>query len=203
MKLVLVFLLFLKFGFLCIGGGYMLVPLYVDEFVEKRQWISHEEFGDLMAITQITPGPIGINGATFLGYRAAGVPGAIVASAALLMPSFFLMMLALHYLSKWKNSRAVEGIMWGAAPATMALIISALAIFAEMSVLSGPVPWSSLLSCVGGDAGAVAAFPAVRPFAVLICGACVYGILRMKMRVTTLIFLSAAAGAIVFPLLGA
>lgn len=113
------------------------------------------------------------------------------------------MLLALHYLSKWQHSKIVKGIMWGSAPATVALIIAALAIFSELSMFTGPIPWRAILPSIWtGGAETAATLPGIRPLAVLICGACVYAILRTRIQVTTLILLSAAIGAVVFPLIG-
>ena len=85
----LALLLFLKFGLMCFGGGFVLVPMYVESFVgetAKYLQIANSEFQNLMALTQMTPGPIGVNGATFFGYRIAGLGGALAASALLLLP---------------------------------------------------------------------------------------------------------------------
>ena len=203
MKLIVLFLIFLKFGCLCIGGGNVLVPLYVDELVERRELMTSSEFANLLAITQITPGPVGVNGATFFGYRAAKIPGAIVATIGLLAPSFIFMMLALHYLAKWRSSKLVQGLLWGVAPASIALIITAFAIFAEMSILTGPVPWKDLLPFLSGAGDVAADLPRVRPLAVLICAASTYALTRTKVQITTLILLSAVIGAVTFPFLGA
>ena len=76
MNVLKIFLLFCYFGCLCFSGGNALVPLYIDDLVEARHWMTLHEFGNLMAIAQMTPGPIGVNAATFFGFRQAGIPGA-------------------------------------------------------------------------------------------------------------------------------
>ena len=95
-----IFVLFCYFGLLCFGGGNALTPLYIDNLVKEQQWMTMQEFGDLTAISQMTPGPIGVNAATFFGYRRGGVPGAMAATAGLLIPSYFLVLLALRSLKK-------------------------------------------------------------------------------------------------------
>lgn len=136
----LALLLFLKYGALCFGGGFVLVPMYIEDFVgPSAQFlqIASEEFANLMALTQMTPGPIGVNGATYFGFRLFGVPGAILASAALLLPGSLLAYLAFASLDRFKTSRLVKGILRGVKPASVALMLVALAAFAKMSVFAG------------------------------------------------------------------
>ena len=128
-------LLFLKYGALCFGGGFVLVPMYVQDFVGPgAAWlqISSEEFANLMALTQMTPGPIGVNGATFFGYRLAGVPGAVMASVALLLPGSLVLYFVLRSLDRFRENRVVRGIMRGARPASVALMLCALWAFGSM-----------------------------------------------------------------------
>ena len=132
-------LLFLKYGALCFGGGFVLVPMYIEDFVGPTAaflQISEGEFGDLMALTQMTPGPIGVNGATFFGYRLAGVAGAVLASAALLLPGSVMCYFTLRSLERFKANRIVVGIMRGVRPASVALMLCALWAFASMSVVT-------------------------------------------------------------------
>lgn len=128
-------LVFLKYGALCFGGGFVLVPMYVQDFVGPgAPWlqISSEEFANLMSLTQMTPGPIGVNGATFFGYRLAGVPGAVMASAALLLPGSLILYFVLRSLNRFRENRVVRGIMRGARPASVALMLCALWAFGSM-----------------------------------------------------------------------
>jgi len=132
-------LLFLKYGLLCFGGGFVLVPMYIEDFVGPAAaflQVSAEEFSNLMALTQMTPGPIGVNGATYFGFRLAGVPGAVLASAALLLPGSALMYLVLSSIDRFRTNRAVRGILRGAKPASLALMLSALWAFLGLSVLA-------------------------------------------------------------------
>ncbi|MBR1921078.1 MAG: chromate transporter [Kiritimatiellae bacterium] len=131
-------LLFAKYGVLCFGGGFVLVPMYLQDFVGAAApylQLPAEEFSNLMALTQMTPGPIGVNGATYFGYRLAGVAGALGASAALLLPGSLLAFLAFNSLERFKASRVVQGLLKGVRPASVALMSVALWSFAEMSVI--------------------------------------------------------------------
>ena len=134
----LALLLFLKYGLLCFGGGFVLVPMYIEDFVGPAApflQIAPEEFSNLMALTQMTPGPIGVNGATYFGYRLAGVGGAVLASLLLLAPGSLLCYAALESMDRFRTSRVVCGILKGARPASVALMLSALLAFARMSFL--------------------------------------------------------------------
>ena len=83
-----IFLIFLKIGAFTFGGGYAMIALLEDEFVDKRSWLNESEFLDMTAIAESTPGPVAINAATYLGYKLAGFKGALVASLAVCIPSF-------------------------------------------------------------------------------------------------------------------
>lgn len=86
-----IFLSMLKIGCFAFGGGYAIIALLENEFISKRRWIEHEEFMDIVAIAESTPGPISINVATYIGYKQKGVLGAIFATLGMCMPSFIIM----------------------------------------------------------------------------------------------------------------
>ena len=132
-------LVFLRYGALCFGGGFVLVPMYIEDFVGPTAAylnLPAEEFSNLMALTQMTPGPIGINGATYFGYRLASVTGAVLASLALLLPGSLLAFFAFASLERFRANRWVRGLLRGAGSASLALMLVALAAFASMSVVS-------------------------------------------------------------------
>lgn len=134
----LALLLFLKYGALCFGGGFVLVPMYLEDFVGPAApflQVTTEEFSNLMALTQMTPGPIGVNGATYFGYRLAGAGGALLASLALLLPGSLLCYAAFASMERFRTSRVVCGILRGAKPASVALMLVALAAFARMCLM--------------------------------------------------------------------
>ncbi len=175
-----IFWLFAKFGLLCFGGGFVLVPVYVQEFVGEAApllQISPEEFSNLMAITQMTPGPVSVNAATFFGFRLAGVMGSAIATAGLLTPSYFLLTAALTGLEKWKSSRIVKGLVRGVKPATIALMVAAMRTFFEMSIVT---------RTEGGVA--------FSPLALLLALFSAYMVVKGKLSVMATIFTSAAAG---------
>ena len=175
-------LLFLKYGALCFGGGFVLVPMYMQDFVGPSAaflQISPEEFANLMSLTQMTPGPIGVNGATFFGYRLAGVPGAALASAALLLPGSIILYVVLRSLERFSGSRIVRGILRGARPASVALMLCALWAFASMC-------WWQ----VGSDGTT-----AFNPTTIAISAAVAVAMAKWRPNVMVLIFLSAIVAA--------
>lgn len=87
-NLLKLFLVMLKIGLFTFGGGYAMIAMFENEVVSKRGWIDKDEFLDIVAIAESTPGPIAINGATYIGYRMAGVPGSIVSTLGVVIPSF-------------------------------------------------------------------------------------------------------------------
>ena len=136
-SLAVVVPIFLKYGALAFGGGYVLVPMYIRDFVgEAAQFLQlpPEEFANLMALTQMTPGPIGINAATFFGFRLGGVPGAVLATVALVLPGSLMLTLALASMDRFRESRIVKGVLAGVRPVTMSLMLSAAWAFAGMSL---------------------------------------------------------------------
>ena len=188
-----IFLLFCYFGLLCFGGGNALTPLYIDHLVNEQHWMTLQEFGDLTAISQRTPGPIGVNAATFFGFRRGGIPGAFVATIGLLVPSYFLVILALRSLKRWEKSFLVQGIMTGIHPATTGMILAALLIFMQMSVFSAEIPWGYWLGIVK-NAPETAFF--VRPLAVVIFCAATWLLYKGRISIMSVIFGSAAVGAL-------
>ena len=188
-----IFLLFCYFGLLCFGGGNALTPLYIDHLVNEQHWMTLQEFGDLTAISQMTPGPIGVNAATFFGFRRGGIPGAFVATIGLLVPSYFLVILALRSLKRWEKSFLVQGIMTGIHPATTGMLLAALLIFMQMSVFSAEIPWGYWLGIVK-NAPETAFF--VRPLAVVIFCAATWLLYKGRISIMSVIFGSAAVGAL-------
>jgi len=116
------FLSFLKIGFTCFGGATM-VPLVNAEMV-SHGWMTLEEVGDIVAIAEMTPGPLGTNCATFAGMRVGGVLGSLIAVLGVLMPSLTIGVAAGFFLNKFKNSRYLESALTGIRPASIGLVIS-------------------------------------------------------------------------------
>ncbi|MDR0427320.1 MAG: chromate transporter [Dysgonamonadaceae bacterium] len=117
---------YFKIGLFGFGGGYAMLSLIRYEIVDKHQWISNNEFADIIAISQMTPGPIGINSATYIGYTVTyNVWGAITATLAVCLPSFILVLLISRTFLKFRKNRYVEYALLGLRPVTVGLIAAA------------------------------------------------------------------------------
>lgn len=123
--LVELFWSFAKVGLFCIGGGYASMPLIQAEVVEGHKWITMNEFVDIFTISQMTPGPIGINAATFVGAKVGGIPGSIAATAGFVFPSVIIMLILAYLYAKYGDMGAIRGVLNGLRPAVVALIGSA------------------------------------------------------------------------------
>jgi chromate transporter len=120
-----IFLSFCQIGLLSFGGGYAALPLIEAQVLEKHNWLTLEEFADLLTISQMTPGPIAINAATFVGTKVAGLGGAIVATIGSVTPSFIIVLILSYLYFKYKNLSSIQGILKGLRPAVVSLITSA------------------------------------------------------------------------------
>lgn len=117
---------FFKIGLFNFGGGYPMISFIQNEVVFKHAWLGTAEFTDIVAVSQMTPGPIGINMATYTGYAAANDPwGAAVATLAVCLPSFIVMILLTHYFLRHQNSVNVQAVFKGLRPAIVGLIAAA------------------------------------------------------------------------------
>ena len=135
MILVELFLSFLKVGLFSFGGGMASLPLIQSEVVTTHQWISLTTFTDLITIAEMTPGPIAINAATFVGIQIAGVLGAVVATLGCILPSCLIVSLLAWIYFKFQNLDLIQGVLTGLRPAIVALIASAGVSILVLSVL--------------------------------------------------------------------
>lgn len=118
------FLEFFKVGLFSVGGGLATIP-FLSELATKYNWFDQKTLMDMIAVSQSTPGAIGINMATFAGFKASGIIGGIIATLGLVTPSVIVIIIVAHFLNKFKESRTVESIFYGLRPAVAALIGSA------------------------------------------------------------------------------
>lgn len=116
---------FLQIGLFSFGGGYAAMPLIQEHVVTTHQWLSMSEFTDLITISQMTPGPIAINSATFVGIKIAGIPGAAIATIGCILPSCIIVTLIAKLYLKYRNMAMLQGILNSLRPAVVAMIASA------------------------------------------------------------------------------
>lgn len=143
------FIAFLKVGMLSFGGGYAAVPLIQDEIVTKNAWLTMGEFTDLITVSQMTPGPIAVNSATFVGFRVAGFLGGIVASLASVLPAIILVTLISYLYFKYRSLDALQAVLETLRPAVVAMISTAgvsilMNAFWPESVALANIQWSAV-----------------------------------------------------------
>ncbi len=178
------FISYLKIGFFSFGGGYAMLPLLQNEIVAKQGWIDMTQFADIVAISQMTPGPIAINSATYVGYTVglqaggtwAGILGSLVATIAVSAPAMSVMLLITRYFLKLKGHPAVIGMMKGMRPVVLGMIAAAALMLIYMPDAPREAqnfidPWSWLIFGAVG----FASYKKVSPI-LLIVGSAVAGI---------------------------
>ena len=120
------FLSFLQIGALSFGGGYAAMPLIQAQIVTEHQWLSMGEFTDLVTIAEMTPGPIAVNSATFVGYRVCGFTGALCATLGVVLPSFLVITAIAFVLREFQSMKVVQYAFFGIRAGVLALILKAL-----------------------------------------------------------------------------
>ena len=116
---------FFQIGLFSIGGGYASMPLIQNQVVDIHPWLTMTQFADIMTIAEMTPGPIAINAATFVGIQVAGLPGAILATIGCVLPSCVIVMTLAWIYYRFRGLNMVQGILAGLRPAVVAMIASA------------------------------------------------------------------------------
>ena len=121
-----IFLVFLKIGAFTFGGGYAMIPLIQKEAVENHGWVSDDDILEIVAIAESTPGPIALNAATFVGYRAAGILGSAFATFGTILPSFTIILIISYVLRQFQQLPAVQYAFWGIRAGVVAMLIKSL-----------------------------------------------------------------------------
>ena len=154
MNLFLMCLEFFKTGLLSVGGGLATLP-FLYEMADKYPWFTRAQISDMIAVSESTPGPIGVNMATYAGFTAAGIPGAILATFSLVLPSILIILLVARFLERFQSSRGVKWVLAGLRPASVGLITAAgvgiLKIALKWSPagnIEGWLDWKAVILCV-------------------------------------------------------
>ena len=188
MIFVKLFITFFKIGLFGFGGGYGMLSLIQHETVERWQWLSSSDFTDIVAISQMTPGPIGINSATYCGYTACAnagysmpmsVLGSATATFALVLPSLILMILIAKMFMRFMHHHSVESVSRGLRPAVVGLLAAATLLLCTRENFSTPKEdlWQFCISC-------------------FLFAAAFYGVKVIKINPIHMILYSAVAGLI-------
>ncbi len=125
MILLKLFLSFIQIGLFSIGGGMAAIPLIKDQIVDIHGWLALPEFVDLITIAEMTPGPIAINAATFVGTRVSGLPGALIATLGVILPSIIIVLTLAYVFNRFHEVKVLQRVLKGLRPAVIALISSA------------------------------------------------------------------------------
>ena len=134
---LLLFIEFFKTGLFSVGGGLATLP-FLYEISDSTGWFTHADVADMIAISESTPGAIGINMSTYAGYQTAGIPGGIVATLSLALPSFIVIMIIAGFLDRFKENRYVESAFYGLRPASIAMISAAGINVVKIALLNIP-----------------------------------------------------------------
>ena len=136
---------FFKTGLFAIGGGMATLPFLYD-MSDKTGWFTRAQLADMIAVSESTPGPIGVNMATYVGYLTGGVPGAVTATLGLVTPSIIVILIVAAFLQAFRTSKYVTGAFYGLRPASTALITAAgLVVVKETFVVSAGFFWQGLI----------------------------------------------------------
>ena len=125
---------FMQIGMFSIGGGYAAMPLIQQQVVDRHPWLTMTQFADVMTIAEMTPGPIAINAATFVGIQVGGLLGALVATIGCVLPSCIIVMILAYVYYRFRGLSMVQGILAGLRPAVIAMIASAAISIVILSV---------------------------------------------------------------------
>ena len=182
------FLEFLKIGLFTFGGGYAMIPL-IKEAVLKHGWLSEEQFLNMIGVSEVTPGPIAINMATYVGSTQAGILGAILCTLGVVLPAFIIMLLISILLKKYMKNKYVQSALNGIKFVAVALIAaSALTIFADVLF-----PYN-----LGENASITPNFVAIKIFILVVAGYFLLKILlKKKPGPISIIIMSAIIGLMV------
>ena len=140
--------IFFKIGAFTIGGGYAMVPLIENEIVTKRNWISKDDFIDLLAIAQSAPGILAVNISIFIGYKLRGIRGSLVTALGTVLPSFVIILAIAMFFHNFKDNAIVERIFKGIRPAVVALIAAPTFSMAKSAKVNRYTLWIPVVSAL-------------------------------------------------------
>ncbi len=128
------FSIFFRIGLFSFGGGYAMLPMIYQD-IQTFGLMSAHEFSNVVALSQMTPGPIAVNAATYVGFKSANLLGAVFATIGVSLPSFILILLIASFMNKFKTNPGIQAVLTGIRPATVGMIASAVFFFANTSII--------------------------------------------------------------------
>ena len=183
MTFLMLFWEFFKTGLFAVGGGLATLP-FLRDIAARFDWFTLDQLSDMIAVSEATPGPIGVNMATYAGFNAAYILGALTATLALVLPSFIIVCIIARFLKKYKENRLVQGGFYALRPATAAIVTSAVIQLFISTVMN--------LSAIGTGASftQLVSLPALGLFAAILAG-----VIAAGKKVHPLVFIAAGAAA--------
>lgn len=188
MLLLTLFWAFIQVGLFSVGGGYAAIPLIREQIVNIHKVMTLEEFSDLITVAEMTPGPISINSATFVGMRISGIPGVILCSIGCIIPSFCICLILAHFYYKYRSVKGVQIVLGAMRPAVVALIGSAGA-----SILMLGLFQAELKEIVLSN---------IRVVELIIFVIALFLLRKFKMNAITIILGSGVVGTIIYAIIG-
>lgn len=189
MLLLKLFFAFIQVGLFSVGGGYAAIPLIQEQIVDIHGLMTLEEFSDLITVAEMTPGPISINSATFVGMRVAGIPGVLICTTGCIIPSFCICLILAYFYYKYHTVSGVQVVLGAMRPAVVALIASAGA-----SIL--------VLGLFGAEHGGIVV-KNIRPAELGIFAVSLFLLRKYKLNAITIILGSGVVGTCIYAILGA
>ena len=147
-RLLGMFFTFAKIGLFTLGGGYAMVPIMEKEIVDRKGWLTHEEFMDILIVAQSTPGLFAINMASHIGNKARGVLGGVIGSLGVALPSIVVILLIAMFFRTFKDNIYIEKIFMGIRPAVVALIAAPCFSMARTAKISIYNLWIPVVACI-------------------------------------------------------
>lgn len=194
MILLQLFWAFFKIGLFSFGGGYAMIQIIQAE-VLGYGWVSAKEFADIVAISQMTPGPIAVNAATYVGVKAAGIPGSFFATFGVSLPSFILIVLIAKFFIKFKENLIVDSVLRGIRPVTIGMIGSAVIYFAGTSFITSSLTLNHLWQVfTSGSAYGILQKINIHPGATLIFAIILVATKKFKLHPIAAVLVSAILG---------
>jgi len=176
--LLKLFLFFVKIGFIAFGGGYAVVPM-IEHHISSQGWLTDSEFQNIVALSSMAPGSIATNSATLIGYKLAGVTGAITATIGIILPSLLVVVLLAAFFSKFQSNRWFQTSFYGLRPIITALIVYAAIRLVLHSSLINSLEWPMVAS-------------------LFICAASLVALIKYKANPLLVIAASAFVGIVLF-----